>query len=166
MKRPARSGQGVNLALDGGIVDQGRGVMRLDPGVDDQRAAAAPVLPVDERVDALDVGRRVRPGERDPEEIAEVACRRSRCRQPPRSAGTIEPDSPGRSDRRTRRRAAHPGSNRGPSTTRTPGSTTRGLRKPSGKLHVPRAARQGNSLRLAPAAAITTFDPWFRPSPE
>ena len=55
--RPAR-----RPALDLGIIDQGRRVVRLDPRVDDQRAGAAPVLLVDEGPDPLDVGGRDRNG--------------------------------------------------------------------------------------------------------
>ena len=57
-------------ALDLGVVHQRRGVVRLDPGVDHQRARAAPVLLIGEGADPVDVGRRVRAGERHPEEIA------------------------------------------------------------------------------------------------
>ena len=38
VQRPARGGQGIDPALDLGVVDQRRGVVRLDPGVDHQRA--------------------------------------------------------------------------------------------------------------------------------
>ena len=48
---------------------------------------------------------------------------------------------------------------------RMPGSTTRGSRNGCGRRKPP-----GNSVarvrRDGPAAAITTFDPWFNPWPE
>ncbi len=70
MQRTARRGQLVDPALDRGIIDQGRSVVRLDPRVDHERARAAPVLLVDERADALDVGGRIGAGEGDPEEVS------------------------------------------------------------------------------------------------
>ena len=70
MQRTAGRGQLVDLALDHGIIDEGRSVMRLDPGVDDQGAGAAPVLFVDKGPDSLDVGGRIGPGESYPEEVA------------------------------------------------------------------------------------------------
>ena len=36
MQRPARRGQDVDPAFDLRVIDQGRRVVRLDPGVDDQ----------------------------------------------------------------------------------------------------------------------------------
>ena len=62
MQRTAGRGQRVDPALDRGIIDQGRSMVRLDPRVDHQRARAAPVLLVDERSDPLDVGGRIRSG--------------------------------------------------------------------------------------------------------
>src|SRR2546430_12922429 len=47
--------------------------MRLDAGIDHQRAAAAPVLVLDEGLDAMHVGRRVGAREGDPEEVIERA---------------------------------------------------------------------------------------------
>ena len=60
VQRTAGRGQFVDPALDLGIIDQRRSVVRLDPRVDDQRAGAAPVLLVDEGTDSLDVGGRIR----------------------------------------------------------------------------------------------------------
>ena len=44
MQRAAGGGQGVDAAGDFGVFDQRRGVVRLEAGVDHQRAAAAPVF--------------------------------------------------------------------------------------------------------------------------
>ena len=71
VQRAAGGGQGVDAAGDFGVFHQRRGVVRLDAGVDHQRAAAAPVLVVGERVDAVDVGGGVGARERDPEEVVE-----------------------------------------------------------------------------------------------
>ena len=71
MQRPAGGGECVDAARHFRVFDQRRGVVRLEPGVDHQRAAAAPVFVVRERLDAVDVGGRIGARERDPEEIAE-----------------------------------------------------------------------------------------------
>ena len=42
VQRAARRGQGVDAPLDLGVIDQRRGVVRLDPGVDHERAACSP----------------------------------------------------------------------------------------------------------------------------
>ena len=46
--------------------------MRLEPRVDDERPATAPVLLVHRRIDAVNVGRGIRPRERQPEEVFEA----------------------------------------------------------------------------------------------
>ena len=69
MQRTSRRGESVDPALDLGIIHQWRSVMGLDPRVDDEWTAAAPVLLVDERIDSFDVGRGVGPCEGDPEEV-------------------------------------------------------------------------------------------------
>ena len=71
VQRPPRRGQGVDPSLDLGVVHQRRGVVRLDPGVDHQRAPASPVLLIGEGADPVHVGRRVRAGERHPEQVLE-----------------------------------------------------------------------------------------------
>ena len=71
VQRAAGGGEGVDAAGDFGVFDERRGVVRFEPGVDHQRAAAAPVFVGGERLDAVDVGGRVGARERDPEEIAE-----------------------------------------------------------------------------------------------
>ncbi len=71
MQRAAGGGERVDAARDFWVFDQRRGVVRLEAGVDHQRAAAAPVLVVHERLDAVDVGGRVGARERDPQEVAE-----------------------------------------------------------------------------------------------
>src|SRR5687767_6819433 len=55
----AGGGQGVDAAGHGGIFDQRRGVVRLDAGVDHQRAAAAPVLVLAKGPEAVDVAGRI-----------------------------------------------------------------------------------------------------------
>ena len=54
----------------------------------------------------------------------------------------------------------------GPSTARTPGRHTRGSLKPSaaGSSKLPSIAL-GNDRRTGPAAARTSFEPRFKPSP-
>jgi hypothetical protein len=47
----------------------------------------------------------------------------------------------------------------------TPGSTTRGLRKPSGNDNSA-GSDVASSYRFGPVAAITTFDPALMPTPE
>ena len=47
--------------------------MRLDAGVDDERAGTAPVLLLGEFAIAADVGCRVAAGESDPEEVVQSA---------------------------------------------------------------------------------------------
>ena len=54
---------------------------------------------------------------------------------------------------------------RGPSTARTPGRTTRGLRKPSGSRRSA-GSSVASSNRGGPTAAITTFEPALSPLPE
>ena len=71
MQRAARRGQGVDAAGNRRVFDQRRGVVRLAPGVDHQRPAAAPVLRRRKRLDPVDVRRRVAPRERRPEEIVQ-----------------------------------------------------------------------------------------------
>ena len=44
VERPPGGGEGVDPPLDLGVVHQRRGVVGLDPGVDHERARAAPVL--------------------------------------------------------------------------------------------------------------------------
>ena len=45
--------------------------MRLDPRVDHERAGAAPVLLAKAGAETVDVGRRVRAGESDPEQVVQ-----------------------------------------------------------------------------------------------
>jgi hypothetical protein len=71
MQRTAGGRKGVDAAGDFGVFDQWRGVVGFEAGVDDERAAAAPVFVGGEGVDAVDVGGGVGAGEGDPEEIAE-----------------------------------------------------------------------------------------------
>ena len=56
-------------------------------------------------------------------------------------------------------------SHRGPSTASTPGSTTRGSSKPSGKRKS-LGSSVASSNRFGPTAAMTTFEPSFSPPPE
>jgi len=51
--------EGINGGRHGRILLHRRRVMRLQPRVDHERAAAAPVLLVRERIDAMHVGRGV-----------------------------------------------------------------------------------------------------------
>src|SRR4051794_40629461 len=51
------------------------------------------------------------------------------------------------------------------STASTPGKQTRGARQPSGKRN-PGGSSVGNVRRGSPTAAITTFEPSFKPPPE
>jgi len=55
VQRSAGSGELVDPAGDLGIFDKGRGVMRLEPGIDDQRSATAPVLVLGEGSDAVQI---------------------------------------------------------------------------------------------------------------
>src|ERR1700722_10637501 len=71
MQWPARRTQRVDAFRDGGIFDQRRRMLRLDPRIDNQRPRAAPVLVANALTDAMNVGRRVRTGERRPQEIAD-----------------------------------------------------------------------------------------------
>ena len=82
-----------------------------------------------------------------------------------------------RVDRRRRRRAraqkrasrvgvpVGPGAARAPARRARPGRQTRGSRSRRAAQRR-RAARVGSVRRGGPAAAITTFEPWFRPWPE
>ena len=45
--------------------------MRLQASIDDQRTAAAPMLLLNKSIDAVDIGRRVGPRERDPQEVGQ-----------------------------------------------------------------------------------------------
>ena len=96
---------------------------------------AAPVLLVDEGADAVDVGRRVRPGERHPEEVPRATGRRTRCRRPGRPAGTPRSGRPAGTtaqNARTARAVARGRDGRGLGRPGRPGSATRGSPKPSG----------------------------------
>ncbi len=71
MQRAAGGRQLIDALADGRVFDQRRGVVRLDAGVDHQRAAAAPMLVRDKTADAVDVGRRIAARERRPEKIVQ-----------------------------------------------------------------------------------------------
>lgn len=72
VQRLARCGDGVNPTLDLRVVHEWRRMVRLDPGVDDERARASPMLLEDRGADSFDVRRGVGSGEGDPEEVIEV----------------------------------------------------------------------------------------------
>src|SRR5262245_34086324 len=59
VQRTATSREGVHAFADRGIGLQGRGVVRLYPGVDHERAGASPVLAMGELAGTIDVARRV-----------------------------------------------------------------------------------------------------------
>ena len=58
-QRAATAGEIVDAGRHGRILLDGRRVMRLEPGVDDERPTAAPVLLMHRRIDAVHVGRGV-----------------------------------------------------------------------------------------------------------
>src|SRR5262249_46302726 len=63
--------QGVNTFAYRRVLDQRRGMMRLDPCVDHQCSLATPVLLSDEGADPADVRRRVGARERHPHEVVQ-----------------------------------------------------------------------------------------------
>src|SRR5207302_288649 len=71
MQRPAPRREGSDALGYSRILFQRRRVVRLDPGVDDQRAGAAPVLLAGEGADAVNVRGRVGAGERHPQEVGQ-----------------------------------------------------------------------------------------------
>ena len=71
-KRAAGSAQCIYPSSDLGIVLQRRRVLRLQSGVDHERALAAPVLLLRESADAVEVGRRVGTRERHPQEVIQL----------------------------------------------------------------------------------------------
>src|SRR5438552_17791842 len=73
MERSAGRCERLDAASHGRILLKGRRVVRLDAGVDNERAVAAPVLLACECADAVNVGRRIRARESDPEKVVERA---------------------------------------------------------------------------------------------
>ena len=131
VQRPAASGQLIDAAADGRVFDQRRGMMRLSSGRRSPTSRSSPSAFLRERLDAVDVGRRIAARERRPEEVVQRWPRRTRCRSTTTTSGKPLIASL----RRKLRKTARPPDRRcrgmaGPSTTRTPGNTTRGLRKP------------------------------------
>ena len=75
MQGPAGRGQLVDPAADRGVLLERRRVVGLESRVDDEGAAAAPVLVLDEGTHAGEVVRRITAGEGDPQEVVERSCR-------------------------------------------------------------------------------------------
>src|SRR3972149_1740152 len=73
MQRPAWGGQGVHASADCRVLHQGRGMMRLHPGVDHQRTATSPVLIGYERFYSVNIRGRIAGGKCYPEKIFQVA---------------------------------------------------------------------------------------------
>ena len=67
-------GQGVDPFCHLGILDEGRGMMGLEPCVNDQGLAASPMFVLDEAADAVDVMGRIGAGEGHPEKVSQVSC--------------------------------------------------------------------------------------------
>ena len=63
--------QCVDAACNGWVFDQRRRVLWFGASVDHQRSAAAPMLLLDKRSNAVHIARRVAARERHPEEIVE-----------------------------------------------------------------------------------------------
>ena len=72
MQRPAGRGQGVDPTLDLRILFEWRSVLGLNGRVDDEWTATAPVLLVDERIDAFDVCRGIGASECNPKEVPKI----------------------------------------------------------------------------------------------
>ena len=68
---PPGAASAVDAARNLRVFDQRRRVVGLEAGVDDERAAAAPMFVFSEGIDAVNVDGRIRTRERDPEEVAE-----------------------------------------------------------------------------------------------
>ena len=160
---PPAPAQGVDPGLDAGVVLQRGGVVGLDPGVDHEGAGASPVLVDGGGPDAVDVGRRVRPGERDPEEVAERPGGELGSRRRSRSAGSaasgprrVEPATEprglvvarrrsGGGPRRPGRPAGRPGGRGSPRAGRSPAGISAGSSRtlrPGGGDHELRALVQ------------------------
>ena len=139
MQRPAPRRERVDAPRDGRVFFQRRGVVRLDPRVDHQRAGSAPVL----------VARRTAPApctsaagllrvNVDPQQVVQRAGREVAVvhqhdqRQVDRSGSVCWP-SASQNVSTSRVRSAK----RRPSTARTPGRQMRGRRNPSGKRSSP-----------------------------
>ena len=168
VQRPARRAEGIDPALDLGIVDQRRGVVRLDPGVDDQRPAQpqcfwcvnAPMPSMSaagfDRVNVTQ--RKLFSGLRGELAVVDDHDQRERVDRIVGAERLAKASKRGIVPTRPRR-------NGGPERRARPAAPTRGVRKPSG-VASPTATSPASSRRFGPAAAITTFDPWFSPCPE
>src|SRR5262245_1145926 len=71
MQRPAARRERINATRNIGISHERRRMMRLEPRIDHQRTTAPPVLVFDKGVNPVDVGRRIRARERNPQEVTE-----------------------------------------------------------------------------------------------
>ena len=137
------------------------------PGVDHQRTAAAPVLRGRERLDPVNVRRRIAPGERRPEQIVQPSGRELAVVDHDDQREAIDRRRP--SNDAAKRSTAAGLARRTPALGRpeSPARRPAGSEKPSPSGSASRLSiAVGNSRMAGPAAAMTTFDPRFSPSPE
>src|SRR5262249_12397008 len=72
VQRTSRRGERIHAAFDRGVVDQRWSMVRLDPGIDHQRACTAPVFLLGERADAINIRGGIRARECHPDEIPQT----------------------------------------------------------------------------------------------